>query len=300
MSNPPVFLIPMGRTGGSLFVTILDAHRDLAMSYEIYQDRLFSDAGEPIDASWAVSALHAARDEDHKRWVKNIPDKNFRTFVARARRAGVEIDELLSELDDFFRSGGRFDDQAGRLDFIDRLMIYKMRKVEKRYWGGKAARVDPRALHARHPDATFFCMIRDGRDVLASQLSTGNFQTNPAKCAQEWRDHILGFRAFRDERDARAMEVRYERLVHEPEAVLRSVCRFVGVDYDPGMLSYHEQDLTLFRNPHGHLSHRQIALGLNPGSIGRWQRDLSAGDVEAFTAVNADLLGELGYLEEEG
>ncbi len=51
--------------------------------------------------------------------------------------------------------------------------------------------------------------------------------------------------------------------MHAPEQVLREVCEQVGVDYSPLMLSYHEQDMSLFRNPYGHLSHDQIARVLN-------------------------------------
>ena len=52
MGNPPIFPIPMGRTGGSLFVTTLDAHPALAMSYEIYQDRLPATGGRPLAVGW--------------------------------------------------------------------------------------------------------------------------------------------------------------------------------------------------------------------------------------------------------
>lgn len=297
MSEPPIFLVPMGRTGGSLFITILDAHPQIAMSYEIFQDRLLDVAGKPVETAWAISALRRAADGDENRWIKGIPEKNFKTFVARAHRAGVEVRELLEELESFHKEGGTFDNITGRLDFIDRLMIFKMRKFGKQYWGGKAATVNPRELYRRHPQACFFIMIRDGRDVLASQLNVGNFQTSAEECAQQWRNHILDFRDFRRECQARTMEIHYETLVEDPQSVLRNVCEFIGVDYDPAMLMYHKQDLTLFRNPHGHLSHKQISLGLNKNSIGRWKRDLSTEDTGIFEAINSDLLAESGYLD---
>jgi hypothetical protein len=173
-------------------------------------------------------------------------------------------------------------------------MRFKARKLAKRGWGGKA-RVDPRRLHRRHPDASFFAMIRDGRDVLASMLKTGSFETDAAKAASAWMEHIHDFRDFAEQPGVRARLIRYETLVHDPEGVLRDACELIGVPYTHQMLRYHERDMSLFRNPHGHLSHRQIARGLNDESIGRWRRELTREQVEIFTESAGRVLEELGY-----
>jgi hypothetical protein len=124
----------------------------------------------------------------------------------------------------------------------------------------------------------------------------GNFQTNALKCAQEWRQGVLDFREFMQHNNARAMEIRYETLIENPEAVMRNVCRFIGVDYHPQMLNFDRLDMALFRNPHGHLSHKQIARGLNSESIGRWKHDLAPVDAQIFEDYNHDLLALYGYI----
>ena len=101
-----------------MFVTMLDAHPQIVMSYEIYQDRLFHDEGEPIEPAWAIEILQQTRNANGNRWVKRIPDKNFKTFVARARRANVDVDELLKELEQFYKEGRNFNTLDGRVDFI--------------------------------------------------------------------------------------------------------------------------------------------------------------------------------------
>jgi len=297
MINPPIFLRAMGRTGGTMFVTMLDAHPQIAMSYEIYQDRLFRDEGEPIEPAWAIEILQQTRNANGNRWVKQIPDKNFKIFVARARRANVDVDELLKELEQFYQEGRDFNTLDGRLDFIERLMVYKMRKIGKQFWGGKVATVDPIKLYCRHPKAHFFAMIRDGRDVLASQLNVGNFKTNARKCAREWRDGILDFRNFMKQQSVRAMMIGYETLVEKPEDTMKDVCEFIGVEYNPSTLHFHEMEMDLFKNPHGHLSHRQIKEGINANSIGRWKRDLSEEEIGRFFEIAGDLLVEYGYID---
>ncbi len=297
MTKPPVFLRPVGRSGGTLFVTMLDAHPDLAMSYEIYEDRLLDVSGQPMVPQAIATELEQRRPADHNQdaWIKALADRNLQVFMWRARRAGLDVDEVLAQFHEFAEAGKTFRTLDGRLELIERLMIYKMTKLGKKVWGGKAA-VDPRALHTRHPDASFFIMVRDGRDILASRLNTGEFETDPRKVADEWVGMLSDFHAFASQANVRAMEIRYEKLVDEPEHVLREVCEQVGVDYSPLMLSYHEQDMSLFRNPYGHLSHHQIARGLNTETIGRWRRDLSTEQVDAFCEVAGELLDKLGYL----
>jgi len=280
-----------------MFVTMLDAHPQIAMSYEIYQDRLFRDEGEPIEPAWAIKILQQTKNANGNRWVKQIPDKNFKTFVARARRANVDVDEMLNELEKFYQEGRNFKTLDGRLDFIERLMVHKMRKIGKHFWGGKLATVDPIELHYRHPKAHFFAMIRDGRDVLASQLNVGNFKTNAQKCAREWRDGILDFRKFMKKQGVRAMMIGYEALVEKPEDTMKDVCEFIGVEYNPSILHFHEMEMDLFKNPHGHLSHLQIKEGLNANSIGRWKRDLSEEEIGRFCEIGGDLLIEYGYID---
>lgn len=297
MSFPPVFLRPVGRSGGTLFVTMLDAHPEIAMSYEIYEDRLIKTNGSPMIASEIVDELNNSRptDGDQDTWIKSLKDKNLQVFMWRARRAGLDVQHILEQVGLLNDENRKLDTLDGRLELIEKLMICKMQLLGKTIWGGKAA-VDPRALHKRNPKAKFFIMVRDGRDILASRLNTGNFQTDPSAVAKEWVSMVSDFRDFALVPGVNATEISYEKLVYQPEQVLAEVCEIIGVEYSPKMLSFHEQDMALFRNPYGHLSHQQIAKGLNANTIGRWKRGLTAKQVDEFCEVAGDLLEDLGYL----
>ena len=290
----PIFIIPFPRMGATLFNTMLDAHPDLAMSYEIYEEKLFNEAGRPFSMDEALDAIRAARKRDCEAWTKAIGHKGLKSFVACARRGDIEVNELLQVLENYKRAEGSFVNINGRLSFIEQLMIYKMKKNSRKYWGGKA-KVDPWKLYERYSGACFFAMIRDGRDVLASQLDIGTFKMSPAEMSKEWREFVLRFQYFSSEPGVRARFVKYEDLVCNPEAVINDVCSFIGIDYSNEMLSFHKKELSLFRNPHGHLSHKQIAQGINELSIGRWKHDLASKNVDIFMKYNSDLLAEYGY-----
>lgn len=295
--NPPIFIWPFARSGGTLFNTMLSTHPRLAMSYEIYQENLISDSGKPFTPEEIFDILEAAagkNQEDTKTCVRRIRDRNLRSFIARTHRGGIGIKEILAELRGFIASNRQLHDLEGRLDFIDQLMRLLARKTHKDFWGGKAkAPLD--SLHRRHPQAHFFFVLRDGRDILASRLNVGNFQTNARDCVQAWQEAVRKFQVFSRCSDTRAMILRYEDLVADPEAVLKECCKFIGIEYNPVMVRYEETELPLLKNPYGHLSATQIAKGLNNSSIGRWRHDLAPANVELFESLAHDLLAEFGY-----
>lgn len=291
----------MPRTGGTLLVTMLDAHPDVAMSYEIYEDKLLDAAGRPFElrrmASSLAAALAALPDDTAR--IRSLSDANLRTFLFRAKRAGLELCEIADEVEACLAGNGSLDDLPGRLSLIERLMILKAHKTGKSLWGGKT-NTDPRHWQRLSPRACFLAMVRDGRDVLASRRHKGEFGSEPRQVAREWTAGLLQFQRFASTPGVRAMAVRYERLVREPDTVMREVCAFVGVPYCPQVLQFHQMDLPLYRNSYGHLSSAQIAQGLNDRSIGRWRRDLAAEDVLAFETEAGGVLESSGYRRAAG
>ena len=293
MSSGPVFLKAIPRSGGTLFVTLMDAHPQVSMSYEIYEDRLFDGDGNPLSIVKVIDWLdqHKNNSKDDIQWIKNLPDNNLRVFLFRARRGGLIVAEMLEALKDIVQRKKSFLTSTGRLDFIEELMQKKAQKAGKTIWGGKT-QANLYDLHERHPDACFFIMRRDVRDMFASMLNKGSFTYTAKEAAELWKERILEFQNFVATRKPKAMEVCYESLAREPETVLPEICRLIGVEYDPAMLDFHNKDLTLFKSPHGHLSSEQLKQGLNTSSIGRWKNDLSARDVDTIMSIAGDLIDE--------
>jgi len=293
MNYRPIFLRAIPRSGGTLFVTLMDAHPKISMSYEIYDDRLFDEHGKPMSAIAVINWIEqaASNSKDDVQWIKQLPDNNLCVFLFRARRGGLSVIEILEILKDFVGMGNSFETSVGRLRFIEALMQKKAQKYGKLVWGGKT-QADLYKLHDRHPDACFFIMRRDPRDMYASMQNKGSFKYTATEAATLWKERILEFRKFVRRRNPKAMEICYEELVTRPVAVLTEICRLTDVEYNPAMLDYHKQNLTLFQNPHGHLSNDQLQKGLNTQSIDRWKRDLNSDEVESVIAVARDLICE--------
>ena len=105
------------------------------------------------------------------------------------------------------------------------------------------------------------------------------------------------------------LELRYEDLIDDPEAVLRQVCDFVALDFDPAMLT----TTRARRSASSELSDLPGKGGkVRPGSeriaahaltseppradrIERWRTELAADAIADYEEVAGDLLAELGY-----
>ena len=71
--SEPIFVRRMSRSGGALMCTLLDAHGDIAMSYELYPALV--ETGSDVDLrSFAAECA---------------PTAHFSTFVARSQRGGL-------------------------------------------------------------------------------------------------------------------------------------------------------------------------------------------------------------------
>jgi hypothetical protein len=84
------------------------------------------------------------------------------------------------------------------------------------------------------PEAVFVHIIRDGRDVAASWSETWFApDSDPHALLDRWVAQITAARAAGA--GLRVHELRYEDLVLQPEATLRSLCDVIDLTFDPAM-----------------------------------------------------------------
>jgi len=163
-------------------------------------------------------------------------------------------------------------------------------------------------LHHLFPDSPLVHVIRDGRDVVASLLGIDwrgpdgqpvPFTRDARAAAEYWVASVRAGRqaAARDPGLAgRYVEVRYERLVADPEGELRRLLAFVGEPWDDAVLRHQDFD----RDLAGETSAEQVRRPVNGSAVGRWRRDLSPGQLEVVRDVAGGLLLELGYGADRG
>ncbi len=101
-----------------------------------------------------------------------------------------------------------------------------------------------RYIEASIPDAKFIHLVRNGSDVVASLYDVTHKHRQPDvwgdepweldKCIRHWVRSIEFGRPHLNKPNH--ILVRYEKLVENPEAILRQLCDFMGTPFNPMML----------------------------------------------------------------
>ncbi|HXK39213.1 MAG TPA: sulfotransferase, partial [Candidatus Paceibacterota bacterium] len=290
MTDSPILVRGYSRSGGTLLVTMLDAHPDVAMSYELYPHLLKIENDD--DAILRNLARRIGEAPDLRSAGRSLERSPFRTFILRCARGGLDNIDIAKLLEQHLDDRMGFATDEGRLRFMQRCCVMKMHREGKKQWGLKCSS-SYEIYTELWPSARFLNVIRDGRDVLASQLLTGSFRNSPEEVGAGWSQTHLRFRRLVERGVIRGHEVRYEELVTNTEETTAEICAFLGLDYEPVMIRHHEKDLTIFGAQH--LSGARVARPVDESSVGRWKQDLSGDQVERFLSTASDAMTQLGY-----
>jgi hypothetical protein len=278
--NPYVFFVGCPRSGTTLLRRIGNAHRDLAIVGELhwlprYWERRVGITPEGFVTRDLLDALFA--------------DRRFPKLALAPER----VAELLADgrPKHFSRFVTELFDLHGQVEGT--------RRVGEKTPG--YVRALP-TIHSLWPGAKVVHLIRDGRDVTLSVLEwskaerlAGRFPTwedDPVVTAALWWElHVrLGREAGALLGTERYYELRYESLVADAERECASLCAFLGVDYDPAMLLFHERRTRSTRGLSAKKAWRPIIAGLRS-----WREQMEPDVLRRFESAAGELLAELGY-----
>ena len=193
-------------------------------------------------------------------------------------------------------------------------LFYRMyaERFGKPRWGEKTPLygLHLEQLEALLPEARFVHLVRDGRDAAVSLrdrwFSPGR---DIAVQAAYWRDNVAAIRS-NGSRCRHFLEVRFEDLICDAEAVQRRICDFLELRWDAAMLEYHRraplrlEEHGARRRSDGSLLvtreerlRQQEAVQRPPDrtKIGIWRGALAAAEVDEFESVAGEQLARYGY-----
>jgi hypothetical protein len=288
---PAPFVVGVARSGTTLLRLMLDAHPQLAIPPETHFIPKLAKALGEIPKSVGEDELRRRAHElitEHRRW----PDFGLDAHELDRRFEHAEPFNATNALRAFY---GLYAEKQGKPRWGDKSPSYVRRM---------------RRVHAVLPEARFIHLIRDGRDVALSQLEVHHGNDEVADAAAEWVAGIEKARKAGGRIGDGYVEVRYEDLVAEPEPVLRRVCEACELDYDPAMLDYHRgaedrmaETIRDFDRRGGPAvtaeqraaQHANVSKPPQQERAGRWRRDMTGEQRQAFEGVAGGLLRDLGY-----
>ncbi len=281
---PAPFVCGVTRSGTTLLRLMLDTHPDVAIPGETHWvPRLIKRMERaPLTADEAADFV-----TEHKRWG----DFHLDAGQLRERFRALKPFTAGDAIREFY---GLYAEREGKTRYGDKTPGY-MREMLR--------------LQRVLPETHFIHILRDGRDVALSVLKLNWGPSNPTEAAQLWTERIQKARQQAPKVN-HYLEIRFEDLVIDTEGTLRRVCEFIDLDFDAGMLDYHERaadrlkekerDLPRSKRPPqpAELRMKSHMLAREPpreDRIGLWQTKMEPSAIAEYEAVAGPMLTELGY-----
>ena len=212
MSERPIFVVGYARSGTTLLQSLLGAHPRIAAAPEVHY------------------------------WLRIVELADYWGDLHDDTRAAEVVHELLNPPPGLLDDIG-VDDPAVLTSFLgsdrsyaallDSLMTAIAQRQHKPRWSEKSPQQRPSWIWSLMPNAQILHIVRDPRDVAASESSW--WRGTPA-----WRsaEQCCEFtRAAINDADGqladRYLRLRYEDLTAEPAAVMGTVCEFLGEVFPP-------------------------------------------------------------------
>ncbi|MCA9295278.1 MAG: sulfotransferase, partial [Phycisphaerales bacterium] len=272
-----IYVCGMSRSGTTLVATMLDAHPDISMGYELLPAELPN-----ATALLAALAEAIAASDGSARKVGNfLKDRGMATagvFVKRAARALVEPDELIGIIQTMQAEGTeRLDDMRARRALSRAVVCAKMEREQTSIGGHKIGTDLAKAVLDEESSSVVLFVIRDPRDVTASQRARG-FDHDLPTIARTWNKLVDQAMKLTRSMPDRCAIVQYEQIVRAPEVTLRTLAPTIGVGIVPEMLEFSTSKASVLTSAVRHANADNLAKDLFTTSIGRSATELSDGD----------------------
>jgi hypothetical protein len=280
--RPPIFVVGFPRSGTTLLSAILGAHSKIS-------------CGPETEFFWSLpGGSRTKRIYRAGTWPEEAANYLFSCSQDKLTPEiyGITRDEIISFLKRRARS------LSAILESITEPFMKRAGKVR---WAEKTNRhlLCLRDIRRCYPSAPIVRILRDPRDSGLSLMS------------QEWSKGLIGvpsvslaaallyWRHFDDssarffETDRNSMTLRFEDLVLHPEAELRKLCRFIGEEFEPGMMDTSRSIANV--NPDRVSWKQKAGQKIDPSRVAVWRSQTTEKQQRQAEAVVGDRLKAYGY-----
>ena len=164
---------------------------------------------------------------------------------------------------------------------IDTIYSVYAQKSSKVIWGDKTPSYTPHihVLNRMFPTSKFVHIIRDGRDVTMSLVKRWWGPNDFVSAIKFWEQTVVcATRMLHMLPEDRFLELKFEDLLHAPEAELSRICDHLGVDYSEDMINDFSKHAEKKVNDRTRNYHRHLTGGISEKQARKWHRHLSKAD----------------------
>jgi hypothetical protein len=292
LTDAPIFVVGPSRSGTTLVRSILNGHPALSIAPETHyfddlRPRLGERALRPLDDGDRASVEKYFRALENRFYGQDGGPGEVPTDAGELRRQALAL-------------GGTAD------SYFEAFCRVRMNALGKSRWGEKTPRHVFRIaeLLGVWPQAKVVCLVRDPRAVVASYRDWKRAKSPAGASADRVRatksyhpvlSALLIKGAVEASRQAQrrfgedhVLLLRYEDLVLEPEASVRALADWIGVDYAPSMLEVSDK----------YGSYGDVGGGISQAPLERWRKKLSPTEISVIQTCCRSTMEQTGYARE--
>jgi hypothetical protein len=273
----PFFIVGCGRSGTTLFQTLIDGHPNIAIPPESY---LYARFGR---------IFHTYGDLEKRQNRKRLIGALLHDGFMRQWRLNATVEDVEQRLPEHTRVG-----------IIKTFFALYAEMHGASHWGDKTpGHINHlREIRRDFPAAKLIHLVRDGRDVAEAMRRMMFYPVSAVGCGHVWRNEVMQWQAFCETAGrAGTMLVRYEDLVTSPQQIIDSVFRFLDEPSIDTVSSYAESSLSQKLDALGPW-HASLRQGINSSKIGIYRRKFTAREIEILEFIEGDALRMYGYATE--
>lgn len=284
LSHSPMFVVGAPRSGTTLVAKIMDRHPDVA---SLGESHFFEDI-------WArrVALGDLSTEEELKRAAERALTLFGRFEFPKTQHLVEETFTKESLVDDAKMHGGGY---AGLYYALMAGLANAL--IKKRFCDDTPKHLFYlNTLLDLFPEARVIACVRDPRDFLGSYKNYWKRMTcesevtrmrslyNPVLTSLLWRSSANSITRWRH--DPRVRVLRYEDLVTSPDAMIGSVCNFLGLEYSADLLQVES---------HNSSYEQQTSSGIYATSVGRWRSALTPEELWCVQTLNRGPMSNFDY-----
>jgi hypothetical protein len=281
VSNQPIFIVGVPRSGTTLLAAMLAAHSRISCGPETHFFRKLAhiDADQLLlPASWPGAAVDFVCSIEHASYFDRKPISLLNKYQidrkqieAYLQRKEPSLPNILASVTETFQVA------LGKERWAEKTPdhILTLGQIRKHF-----------------PDSPVIRIIRDPRDVAISLTKVPWGAMSFLEALMLWKrldEQSDGF----FQTDRLCYSLRYEDLITCPDEELARLCRFIGEDFEPGMLDTSETGKQL--NARNVPWKDKVSQPVDASNVAIWKDQLSGPDLQLAEAILGDRLEAQGY-----
>ena len=276
---PLFFIVGRGRSGSTLLRSMLDAHPSVMIPLE-------SRFVQFLYYNFAVQ----------RPWSREQAVRAIEALESGFEPLNLDRESLMEQID---KHGSHLSlDRVCKLIYLNTQSGFRKDKI--RILGDKNPRYTffiPQLLRL-FPGAKFIHLVRDYRDNIVSIQRAGKLigeSGNPYYAMGRWCLYNRYALKYQKRYPDIFYRLHFEDLIRDPEAVMIKLCKFLELEYNPGLLNYREGMDNYFEDKGFNELHQSLRTSFDTAKIGEWERELTERTAIRCEVLGGSFPGKIGY-----